>query len=166
MKISRQFNVLHRSTKVTMVVCAVFVIITAIALFMLMLFPIHPKEPETIVLNRHAPVEPTAPIVETEEELPETEPIIQQTEGVHTLSTWSANISGFKQDFNGFNQQVLGITTPEPFPLRTKPNEKKLMEVDVPEVVKSPKIEISLVNLNEARVPEQTITQAIPESNN
>lgn len=166
MKISRKINGLYRSTKTTMVICAILLIITATALFMLMLFPIQPKEPEIIVLNRHSPVQLQKAVQETEEPT-ETEPIVQPAETVHTLSTWSANISGFKQDFAGFNKQELGITTADPFPLRTKATTttKKPEETQAPkvEVQPTPKTEISVVNQNEARQPEQTVTQAVPE---
>lgn len=172
MKISRKINGLYRSTKTTMVVCAILLIITATALFLLMLFPIQPKEPEVIVLNRHSPVQLQKAVQETEEpseEPTETEPVVQPAETVHTLSTWSANISGFKQDFAGFNKQELGITTADPFPLRTKATTttKKPEETQAPKVevrqTQSPKPEISVVNQNEARQPAQTVTQAVPE---
>ena len=173
MKISRKVNGLYRSTKVTMVVCAILLIITATALFMLMLFPIQPKEPETIVLNRHSPVQLQNRVQETEEEtLPEeTEPIVPAVEAPHTLSTWSANINGFKQNFAEFNEKELGITTADPFPLRTKATTTTTKEIqtqappvqeDVPEVVVSPQTEISVINEEEARAPEQVVTQAIP----
>ncbi len=168
MKISRKVNGLYHSTKVTMVVCAILLIITATALFMLMLFPIQPKEPETIVLNRHSPVQLQNEVQETEEEtLPEeTEPIVPAVEAPHTLSTWSANINGFKQNFAEFNEKELGITTADPFPLRTKATTKEqapppVQEI-VPEVVVSPQTEISVINQEEARAPEQVVTQAIP----
>ncbi len=173
MKISRKVNGLYRSTKVTMVVCAILLIITATALFMLMLFPIQPKEPETIVLNRHSPVQLQREVQETEEEtLPEeTEPIVPVVEAPHTLSTWSANINGFKQNFAEFNEKELGITTADPFPLRTKATttttttaetEAPPIVEDVPEVTVSPQTEISVINETEVRATEQTVTQAVP----
>ena len=165
MKISRKINGLYRSTKAIMVICAILLVITAASLFMLMLNPIQPKEPEIVVLNRHAPVQIQHTVPETEEpETTEPIPVVQPAQTVHTLSTWSANISGFKQDFAGFNKQELGITTPEPFPLRTTATKKaeeggnKVMEAP------TPKTEISMVNQSEARPPEQTVTQALPIS--
>lgn len=82
---------LQKSTKITMVACAVLLTITMLVLMLLMLFPIKKEQQPILQINQ-----PKQTIEVQEEETTATRPPLlpMQTEGPQTLSTWSASIEG------------------------------------------------------------------------
>ncbi len=118
MKHSRITDGLQKSTKATLVVCSCILALTAATLLVLMFFPITPKERTVIV----------TPVLSATTPPPgETTAFAIASETVHTtrritLSTWSANISGYSRSVEEFKNNN-GGTTADPF--ATKPTVTK-----------------------------------------
>ncbi len=83
------------STKITLIACACFLALTALILLFLMLFPIQREEITRQLQVSTQPVE-TVPVIQTQP----LDPL--NTEGPHTLSGWSASISGYNRTFEEF----------------------------------------------------------------
>ncbi len=88
MSIRDMVSDLQKSTKITLLACLCFLLLTAVVLFFLMLFPLDPSK-DSVSLS--APAETT-----NDDEVQEsTAEEGTNTEAPHTLSTWSASIDGY-----------------------------------------------------------------------
>ena len=86
MKISSLISNLRNSTKATVIACSVFLALTALILFFLMLFPIKIKDKSASL---------SAPVLETTSTTATTkmkQVVPQTTEAPHTLSTWGVSL--------------------------------------------------------------------------
>lgn len=96
MKLFRLLDGFQKSTRITIMGCACFLVTTALILVFLMFFPIIPEEKHVITMSP-VTTEPsgketqTYPVVEFDwEDMP------------HTLSTWSAGVDGFTRSLDEF----------------------------------------------------------------
>lgn len=90
MKIPKMLSGLRKSTKITVYICGVFLIITTLVLLILMIFPIQKTETPALEINQPRQTAPPETTAQTTDALH----FPAQTEAPHTLSTWSASIEG------------------------------------------------------------------------
>lgn len=95
MRNAQDTGLIRLSTKITLIACACFLGLTALILLFLMLFPIQREEMTRQLQVSTKPVATTAAV----QTLPAAE---LHTEGPHTLSGWSASISGYDRTFEEF----------------------------------------------------------------
>lgn len=98
---------IQKSTKITVIICACFLLLTAAVLVFLMFFP---YKPEQEVIVQHIAPETTKAVQTEAVMLPENE---QQTEAPHTLSTWSASVEGHSHSPNEYWEYMRSTTTYE-----------------------------------------------------
>lgn len=98
---------IQKSTKITVVICACFLLLTAAVLVFLMFFPF---KPEQEVIVQHIAPETTQNVQTEAVMLPENG---QHTEAPHTLSTWSASIEGHSHSPNEYWEYMRSTTTYE-----------------------------------------------------
>ena len=86
---------LTHATKVTLVICATLLILTAIAALFLMFFPIQKEDTPTVVVEpaRHTEYSATTAT---------TAPLETTSTGRHTLSTWNAGVNGYSRSLDEF----------------------------------------------------------------
>ena len=109
MKFTRMLSSLQRSTKITLIGCLGVLIVTALILLILMLFPIEPKQQTVTVMRQTLP---------TEEET--TEAAIPETEAPYSLSEWTASVDNTERDNSLYQQpeEEAYYTLP---PIQTQP---------------------------------------------
>ncbi len=98
---------IQKSTKITVIICACFLLLTAAVLVFLMFFP---YKPEQEVIVQHIAPETTQNVQTEAVMLPEDG---QYTEAPHTLSTWSASIEGHSHSPQEYWEYMLSTTTYE-----------------------------------------------------
>ncbi len=94
MKKSSWVDELSKATKGTMVVCGILLVVAAVAVMILMFFPIQKEDRPTIV------VEPTRHTEFSATTHATTARTSHTTTTSHTLSTWNAGVHGFNPDVN------------------------------------------------------------------
>lgn len=95
MRNAQDTGLIRLSTKITLIACACFLVLTALILLFLMLFPIQREEKTRQLQVSTQPAVTTAAM--------QTQPVEgSHTEGPHTLSGWSASISGYDRTFEEF----------------------------------------------------------------
>ncbi len=98
---------IQKSTKITVIVCACFLLLTTAALVFLMFFP---YKPEQEVIVQHIAPETTQNVQTEAVMLPDDG---QHTEAPHTLSTWSASIEGHSHSPEEYWEYMRSTTTYE-----------------------------------------------------
>lgn len=95
MKGFHQLDGLQKSTRMTLLACGCFLLMTALILLFLMFFPIVPEEKQAVMVTPH---------VSLPEETKQTYEAVEFNwqESWRPLSTWSAGIDGFYRDIAEF----------------------------------------------------------------
>ncbi len=157
MKRTSKLEDLQKSTKLTLIGCACFLLLTALIVVFLMFFPIHQTD-QTVIVRSASETEQTT-VAETYyveefdwDELP------------HTLSTWSAGINGFHPDLDEFNQtepetiQTLVTEAPIEEPEETFAEQESTL---IPEQTDMPQTDTETVPIPETQ-PEEPTAPPLP----
>ncbi len=98
---------LGKATKTTVIICGILLVLTAVAMILLMFFPIKKIDTPTVVVEppRHTEYSATTALTTTA--------TTTTSHGPHTLSTWDAGVSGYSRSLDEF-METKGSTTTDP----------------------------------------------------